>query len=341
MSGWFIPRLPFGTLFDFYNRGGRDGFVVATPVEIETLEAMAPSNRALIWARLNRMTNPKPTSEQTEAAFSALSGYDVSAMQLVANAFKGDPKKYAEKFGALCWFQPDRYVELANYLLEHGDEAGAVQNFQNAFDHATDRVQVSNTMGWLVNYYFEHDRKEEAFKIAREGAEVYSQDGLVEFANLLDRMGQVENAEWYLKQAYERYPNSTRDDLVDFYARHRDKSPAYLDEEKKFRAMIFPDGVEQAILSDFHGPPNDGMTLVKGSPRTEKAGLKPSDVIVAVNGCRVHNIYQYYAARAPSTNPNVKFIVWRADSYIAIDSFFPKRPDFSQLNLYKPHPRDH
>ena len=339
-GNWFFERLLPGTLFDLSNRGGRDALLVST-LDIEALKAMAPSNSAVIYSHLMRTTNFKPTPEQTDAAFSVLSGYDVGAMKLVANAFYADPARYAEKFAALCWFDPNRYVDLGNYLLEHGDENGAVQAFQNAFDHAIDRVHVSNTMDWLVNYYFEHGKTEEAYKIASEGAEVYSQVGLVAFANLLDRMGKVDEAESYLKKAEQRYPDSTKDDLVDFYARHRGKSPSYADEEKKFRALIFPDGVEQVTLSDLHGQPKDGMALVKSSPRTEKAGLRSSDVIVAVNGCRVHNIYQYYAARAPSTNPNVKFIVWRAGNYMEMDSFFPKRPDFSRLNLYKPHPGDH
>ena len=341
IGSWFAPILPFGTLFDLSNRGGDGALVNSTIAEIETAKAMAPSNCAVISAHLRRTTNYKATPEQTEAAFSVLTGYDIWAMKLVADAFYFDPVRYAEKLGALCWFEPDRYVDLGNYLLEHGNETGAAQAFQNAFDLATDRVHVSNAMNWLVTYYFEQDKKDEAYKIASEGADVYSQQGLVTFANLLDRTGQTANAEWYFEKAYERYPKSSRDDLVDFYARHRDQSPAYAAEENKFRALIFPKGVEHVVLTDLRDPPTGGLVLTRNSPRTDKAGLRVSDIIVAVNGCRVHDTYEYYAARAPSTNPNVKFIIWRGGKYIEVDSFFPRRPDFSRMSKYQPRPSDH
>jgi hypothetical protein len=330
-GNWWSPGVPFGTLFDLSHRGG----TFSQPGEIEAAMTMAPHNREVILAHLTRTTKSRPTPEHTEAAFSGLSGYDLSAMKRIAEAFMWDPKKYAQKFTAVCSFDPNEYVTLGNYLAAHQDEAGAVRAFQNAFDHATDRIHVSNTMDWLVNYYFEHDKKEEAYKIASEGAGVYSQAGLVVFADLLDRMGQVDNAELYFKNAYERYPESSKDDLFDFYARHRGKSPAYAAEEAKLLALIFPKGVQHVTLSDFQGQPNEGIILNASSPRTDKAGLKVSDVIVAVNGWRVHNWYEYYAARAPSTNPNVKFIVWRAGNYLELDSFFPRRPDFCGMTVYK------
>src|SRR5262249_13851026 len=103
---WFSPNLPFGTLFDLSNRGAEHAF--SRPGEVEASMAMAPHNSAVISAYLRRTLKSKLTPEQTEAVFGELSGYDVSAMKLVADAFRSDPVKYAEKFGALCWFEPDR-----------------------------------------------------------------------------------------------------------------------------------------------------------------------------------------------------------------------------------------
>ena len=335
-GSWWAPGLPFGTLFDLSNRGGRGA--LSGPGEVEAAFKLAPHNREVISAHLTWATRPKPTPEQTEAAFSELTGYDISAMKIVAEAFIWDPARYAEKFGVLCRFDPDRYVDLGTYHLRRVNEAGAVEAFQNAFDRATDRVLVSNAMDWLVNYYFEHERIVDAYNIAKQCADVSSQAGLVVFANLLDRMSQVKNAETYFKRAYEGYPESSIGNLFDFYAKHHDKSPAYAAEQAKLLPLIFPEGVQHVTVSDFQGEPKDGVTLTVGSPRTEKASLKTSDIIVAVNGCRVHNIQQYTAARAPSTNANAKFILWRAGGYLEFDSYLPEKPDSARMRNHGADP---
>ncbi len=333
MGNWFFPALPVGTLYDLASRSER-GMPFSNLGVSEAAKALAPNNRTVLWAHVMQANNFKPTPQQTEAELGPLTGYDVAAMKLVANAFQSDPKKYAEKYAAVCSVEPDRYVDLGDYLREHGDEVGAAGAYQNAFDHGKDRVHISNSMDWLVNYYYDHGRVDDAFKIANNAAEVYSQRGLVTFVNLLDRMGKIEEAEAYLKKTEQRYPDTTKDDLLEFYSRHSAKSPNYATAEQELRARAFPNGIEHVTLSDFKAAPADGAVLQIASARTGKAGLKAGDIIVSLNGYRIHDMKQYTAARHPNNNPNVNFIIWRGGQYTQLTCFFPRINDAARFGSY-------
>lgn len=336
---WFFPPMPVGTLYDLSNRSGRSGMSGVNAVDIEAAKAMAPSNVTILQQHLLKTTNFKPTPDQTEAQFDRVSGYNVRAMKLVSSAVIADPVRYARVYGALCWFDPDRYVDLGKYFVQHGDEEKAVQAYQNAFDHATDRVHVSNTMGWLVNYYYDHGKTDDAMRIASDAADAYSQVGLVTMADLYDRMGRLDLAEWYLKKAQARYPESTEEDLLDFYARNRDKSPAYAAAEKEFRSHAFPNGADNVTLGDLHDPPEDGIIFNGTSERTTKAELQKGDIFVGLNGYRIHNVAQYHAARHPYNNPNVTFILWRGGKYLELKTIFPWQPDDTpRIDSYSAHP---
>jgi tetratricopeptide (TPR) repeat protein len=330
---FFMPLMPVGTLYDVSHRLERGGGL-SNVEEAEAAKALAPSNRTVLRQHLMATTRFRPTPEQTEAEFGQLRDYDVAAMKTVADAFRSDPARYVVAYAAVCRLDPDRYLDLGKYLLTHNDESGAAQAYQNGFDHATDRVSVSNCIDWLVNYYYDHGRRDDALRIATDAADVYSQQGLVTLANLLDRMGQLDQAEAWLKKAEQRYPKSTKDDLLEFYTRNREKSTAYAAAEKEFRSAVFPSGIEYVGLADFHQPPSDGVILTGISERTAKAQLQQGDIFVGLNGYRIHNVKQYNAARHPNSNPNVTFILWRGGKYVELKTIFPKQPDTSRIESY-------
>jgi hypothetical protein len=99
-------------------------------------------------------------------------------------------------------------------------------------------------MGWLINYYFDYDRKDDAVKIAKDGAEVFSYTGLVTMSKLLERMGQLDDAEQYLRKTADRYP-SAAGELRDFYIRNHEKSPNYAKAADQLQQKTFPHGIEK------------------------------------------------------------------------------------------------
>jgi hypothetical protein len=320
-------RFLLGTLYDLDNRLSRrhSPFSSVSDPELEALKQMAPSNFAVVSQHLFLVQRQKKGGgpDITTAQFADLSRYNVRAMKEVANAVRYDPVRYRQALERLCRFEPDRFVQLGDYLVTLKDEAGAASAYRKAFEYAPDRVYLANNMEWLVNYCYDHDQKDEAMKIAKYGAEVFSYRGLEIMSKLLERMGKLDEAEGYLKTAEKRY--RSYGDLREFYIRNHDKSKKYAEAEEELRQKTFPGGPQRVSLTELHDAPADGVLLAATSARTQKAGLQPNDVFVVVNGYRIHNVEQYEFARAPYDSPKVSFIVWRKDRYVELrDAEFPR-----------------
>jgi tetratricopeptide (TPR) repeat protein len=322
MLGWFSSIFPEGILYDPLRR--RDSELLGLPVkELERLKQIAPYDFNVCWACLRRSTNFRPTFEQTASEFTELGGYNLEAMPTVADSAKGDPKRYERLYESICRIEPDCYLNLGDYLRQQGNEGDAVRAYQNFFDHAPDRVRVSNNCEWLVNYYFDHGRKDEAFAIAKDAAEVHSASGLKTMARLLERTGDLVGAEEYFRKIDERY--SGHSELANFYARNQTKSARYAAAVEEALATIFPGGIESVTLNNLAMPPGNGVLISGRSDVTQRIRLERGDVLVAIDGQRIHNQKQYFFVRDGSTNPNISYIVWRNGKYLEIRANLPGR----------------
>ena len=323
MQSWFWPTLPPGTAYDTRDRKGQERLQSLSAKELESLKQIAPYDGRVLEAHLRRTTNFHPTREQTIAQFNELSGYNVWAMQMIADSVQDDPEHYGRVYGLMGPYQPDNYINLANYLRDHGDDAGAARAYQNAVDHAPDRVWVSNNCDWLINYYFDHGRKDDAFHIAKEVAEVYSARGLAAMANLLERTGDLAQAEDYFRKIDERYEDGN--DLAIFYVRNRAHSPEYEAAARNAIAKIFPNDLEQVQISDLLTAPRDGVALSGTGAVAQKLGLGAGDVLVAIDGYRIRNKSQYYLVRDLKRDPMISYIVWQKGHYVEAKGNVPQR----------------
>jgi hypothetical protein len=86
---------------------------------------------------------------------------------------------------------------------------------------------------------------------------------------------------------------------------------------------LFPAGLEKVGLGSFQGQPTDGVYLSEDGILLAKAGLKQSDVIVAVYGVRTHNFKQYSFARQLKEDPELDLIVWQNGAYRQIKTSPP------------------
>jgi len=332
MMSWFQPTFPKGTAYDPLRRQPDTELLSLPRQELESLKQIAPYDFNVCWAYLRKSTNFRPTFEQTAAEFSELAEYNLEAMHTVAESAKNDPERYGRLYESICRVEPDRYVDLGDYLRNQGNEEKAVRAYQNAFDHAPDRVRVSNNCEWLVNYYFDHGRKSEAFAVAKYAAEVYSAAGLETMAKLLERTGDLAVAEEYFRKIEERY--SGHSDTTMFYLRNQAKSARYAAAAKEAVARMFPDGIEFVTLNNLSAPPADGVVVSGWSNVTRKIGLEPGDVLTAIDRQRIHNRKQYYFARDASNDPNISYIVWRRGKYIEIKANLPGRKIIATINDY-------
>jgi hypothetical protein len=81
---------------------------------------------------------------------------------------------------------------------------------------------------------------------------------------------------------------------------------------------IFPAGVVSIALPTLREPPVYGVEVSALEKIGERAGIRLHDIIVAVDGIRVNNQPQYYAAKAMSLDPNMRVTVWRDLKYTEV-----------------------
>jgi len=182
-----------------------------------------------------------------------------------------------------------------------------------------DSVYVANEINWLMHFYLNTNRVADARRVADFAGEVYSFSGLTTKAEFFEATGDDAQAyEWYSKIA-ESYDDA--DPVMDFCLRlTRTGNASYL---KKETDKIFPGGTQTVRFNDFQSAPDDGAMRRGSSQLAQQAGLKLGDVIVAINGIRVHSVAQYDCERMLLTTPELDLIVWQGDGYHEIKASPP------------------
>lgn len=333
---WFSPMFPLGTLYDVANRG-ESGFPRLTQTELDKLKAVAPYNNRVLYFQMRNATPPVKTPDELAAQFESVAGYDAWSMEVLANGVLADPDRYEAVFTRLCQLNPNQYVQLGKYLCEHKRDEAAAKAYQKAVDLAPDRVHVSNSVGWLVDYYYTHNRKTEAFAVAEMAADVYSARGLETMARLCERDGRLPDAETHFEKAAKRYENWA--ELALFYVRHRSE-PKYSAAFERIALKIFPKGEEPADMSAMNGAPNDGVSLDGTNKTTQPLGLQMGDIVVAINGVRIRNKGQYFYKMDSAPSPKIDLVVWSSRVYRAVTVNLPnRRLGVNISNFTPPMPR--
>ena len=323
---------PYGTLYDVTYRG--EGFFAgAEQAQLDQMKATAPYNNRVLYHHMQKTWRQFPTPEQMATQFEAVSGYDAWSMEVVANGVQKDPDRYEAAFTPLCRLNPNQYLRLGRYLREHQRYEAAARAYEKAIELAPDRVYVSNSVEWLVDYYYTHNRQTEAFKVAEMAAEAYSSRGLTTMAALCERAGRLFDAEEYFRKQAERYDEWG--ELSLFYTRHL-KEPKFTAAFEQMTTKVFPKGEQPADAASMSGVPNDGVLITSSSKTTESLGMRQGEVIVAINGVRIHNKGQYFYKMDTSHSAKVDFIVWSRRSYRAVTGDLPNHRLGVNIDNYQP-----
>ncbi len=318
-SAWFDPRIPIGTAFDYHNRRKIKDFSVA---EIEDLRKLVPFNGPLLLDVARRKYGEHPTSDQFYESLKLISDYDLGAIMMLANA-EQDPIKHVVWLEKAAKLKPDVYIDLGTQF-EVSNPEKAREAFENAMKFGTDDVKKANNCSWLVDYYLDHDKKDEAKKLATFAGEVYSYGGLGTLAHFYERQGQLKEAEKTYKDQVERYTNETWD-LNAFYLRNKN-NPLFKAESDKVVKYHLSYGLNPVKLSDFKTPPTDGVKIAKDSELSRANGLKKGVVIVAVDGIRIKDHDEFNLAReVNSRNKSVELIYWDGSGYHSLKGSPPNR----------------
>jgi hypothetical protein len=177
---------------------------------------------------------------------------------------------------------------------------------------------------------------EKARQIADEGGEVYSSVGLEAKATFFEMTTNYTDAFVWFAKLEERYDKPGP--LIAFCGRYKNLTgdSRFEPEVKKRVKKMFPDGMEQVSLTDFQGPPADGVHIRQQNDLLTAAGLRAGDVIVALNGTRTHTFNQYMFVRELLTGPEMNLIVWNSKGYRAVKASPPDHKFNADFRDYRP-----
>lgn len=310
-NSWFNPVEPIGTTYAGHFRYRRSGFLN----KIDDYLSLSPTNSDIVWRGLHlHDAHEKSPLEKVQKLTAPLLDHNLWALKTVAEAVKNTPDQYEVAYEKVSALDPGAYFKLGDWYVAQNQPEKAAVAYQNGYDKCQDHVQISNSVRWLVNYYYDHDRKDEALKIAQMAAEVYSFRGLETMLELQEKMGNLSQAIEYGQKIKERYEDGAP--LAGVYLRHKDLpgADAFLKELNSAESKLFPNGISRVTLDSFKDAPTEGITL-GASDRLTSLGITPRVVIVALDGVQVRNEKQYIYVRGLSPSPKMDLIVWKNGKY--------------------------
>jgi hypothetical protein len=317
INEWFNHNPPPGTVYDLNPRLNHPSLTDRPDAVafFEKLSDLAPYDCRLAYFIQKRKFNNRPTYEQAIDLYSNVLPYSLFAMRTVAWTVEDKPDQYEKLMVQAAKLDPSCYYDLARYFQNRHDDDQAAQDYDLACAADQDSVRVSNFATWRVRYYLKHGQTDKARQIADFAGEVYSAGGLQAEALFFEMTSNYDEAfNWYAKNE-ERYNNAVP--LLNFCLWYQALTGdhRFAPEVQKRMGKLFPKGIEEVSLNDFHGPPTDGVLIRQENKLLTAAGLKKGDVIVAVYGIRVHNMVQYAYGRVQKTTPELILIVWQGSGY--------------------------
>lgn len=309
---WFSPLLPVGTAF-YYGHRNLPKYFLANLAEMTRLHELCPMSEQVCEDYAKKKYGDSPTGEQLKEAYGPIAEYNYRVMEKIAYADYQTPEKFESKMENLAKLDPNNYFSLARYCVYYDKREKAARFYQMGLDKAGNTVRASNSLYWLINYYFDNNEKQKAIETAQQAAGTYSARGLHSLAALYERMGELSKAEEVLDASKRRYEND--DALTGFYLRNKDRDERYASKAEPLLKAKFPDGLQKADLSKFKAPPVVGNKIAKCDYYPKSRGLDKDQIIVALNGYKIDNNKQYQVIRQMALSPILKFIVWDGTEY--------------------------
>ncbi len=281
----------------------------------DKLHEMAPYDSNITWYIWKTKYKEKPTYDQASTLFHPVLSYDCQAMRKVANSVKEQPARYEQLLSQAAELNPSDYFTLADYCADRNEDDKAATYIEKGNSLDPDSVRASYHASWLIKYYLKKGQTDAARREADFADDVYSSAGLQAKAEFLEATGDYNGAYQWYSNIEERYEDSGP--VIAFCIRYKNKTgdSRYDNELKRHIKNYFPDGIEKITLNDFLAAPTDGVLINEATDLARSAGLHVGDVIVAVDGIRVHNFKQYSYGRELNISQEMNLIVWQRGNY--------------------------
>jgi tetratricopeptide (TPR) repeat protein len=283
---------------------------------LEALHRVSPWAYSVTKAMLKAQYGEKPPAQAMIGAYSAIADYNANACADIAVASTADPKAYVDWMTKAAVLNPTYYYNLAIFLEKAKRSPEAAAAYEMAIGADRNEVRVSDTCRWLVMYYEDNGRPQDATKLADRAAEAYSAAGLLTKAALLEKRRQLGDALSIEDDLYDRYKEPRYLLLFICRAQAASPTPELALKLRQDAERFVTGGLEPAHLESFSGPPGDGMLISSVNQRVIDGGLSFGDVVVALHGYRVRNFRSYVTIRNMWGEVPLDMVVWRGGHYL-------------------------
>jgi hypothetical protein len=310
LQPWFAMPVPSGTAYNANRRltGLQPKGGVAL---LQTLRERDPWQHGLAQLAI-QARGGKATVDEIRREFGAASDYDLWVLDRMVEASGPRSPERERLLEDECRLLADRCIDLAEQRVALARDAEAAEALQRAFDAAYSRVAVANSSTLLVRHYHERGDAEQATRVAEDAAGTGAAGGLETMALLHEWRGELAQAEELFTQIERRYGSA--DELLGHY--HRMAAAGGGEYESRLNRLLpktFPGGLEAFDAGNLPPTPRDGVRITS---RAERWGLGPGDIIVGLDGWRVHNPQQYFAVRSFDDRPELRLHIWQRGRYV-------------------------
>jgi hypothetical protein len=317
---WFRPLVPPGTAYQAVKRMSSEAGIRHGLHRIDVLHALAPYDASLGFLFAGRRYGGEAKADEFRAAMGPVLDYDIYALERWTVMAPRETAVLTEVGEKLCAMAADRCFGFGERLALEGREDEAIAAYEKAIAGTRDAVQLAASVAWVVDRLWDTARRERAMEIAQTAGEAHSSAGLFTLARALERAGRLEEAEKVLLAVTERYGDTSYLDSFHIRRHLRFGEGTYRQKGAEALARRFPRGLQKVTTDDFHAPPGplDGVPQLQVTPRLAKLGVRPGDVVVAVDGYRVRDNPQWIMMSSLTDEQALALIVWRGGGYAEI-----------------------
>jgi tetratricopeptide (TPR) repeat protein len=273
----------------------------------------APWTDSWVTIQLQQQYKGEPPAAALLQAYAKVLDYDLAAMATVANGLHDDDDELERLAGRICDIDVERCASYAEYLSTvFGRDQAAEKMWKRGLAGAQDQIGLSNSLGGYVNLLLDRGQTDEALRIARRAADVYSGTGLFTLALALERLGRFDEAAREYAKITQRYGSKDRENT--FYVRYGQRygGERFARESQLALAELFPKGLVRKTVEDFRQQSHQGGVMgYKHDERLRRLGIHDDDFVTAVDGFVIENQKQMSAVLTFTDDPKMTVIVMR------------------------------
>jgi hypothetical protein len=310
-ASWFREVSPPGTAHDPTRRLRFSGIAGNWLFHMKQLHAIDPWNSDLC-AEISEEAGYSP--EAVKAVWGEMYEYSVRPLKLILKGSNLTNPQRIDTLRSLIELEPEAGFQLGSLWVIENQPHEAIKAYEAAYQKTEDRVAVSNQSRWMIYYYKSKGKDEKAREIADHHAEVYSLAGLEAAMALAIFEKDLERGLRLAAAIEDRYETQHEQAAVEWFISGNTEA---LD-------SVFPNGIREVTLADFSHEKNpSGCRIMDSSSTLRGVGMRPGDVLVAIDGKRVENFSQYLFLMAPRLDPSVRIIFQRGKKYEEISCQLP------------------